>query len=563
MKSEYSTSLLSDLWVVLAPYWRQDKKKQAWTLLVVAALLIVLLALVNAFKTYITKWAINALTDKHAQLFYHILELALAFLVISAVIEALHVYYREKLGLFWRKWFNNNMLDRYFKNRSYLNVALYSDVDNPDQRIAEDIAQFSTLGNMFASSIFLSVLSFVTYISVLYTMSPTLMVVLIAYATLGSAVVLLISRALARRNFFNLKYQANYRYNLIHTRDSIESIAFYRGEAHEKSLLKKTFNIVFANYVRLIKIQRNISFVSKLYILLAPLFVFLILAPAILAGKMQIGSLVQGVDIFTSVLMDLSFIVLQFNQLSTFAAVIRRLAQLTRAVDVEPPASSTITTKSSPNMVFDDLTVETPDLSKTLVKHLNFELKPGCGTLIVGPSGCGKSSLLRAVAGLWQAGSGTILRPDMRELMFLPQKPYMIIGNLRDQLTYPANAGQFDDAVLQQALIDVNLPTLLERVNGFDAIMPWSDLLSLGEQQRIIFLRLFLNQPKIAILDESTSALDEPNEAMLYQRLKASGVTYLSVGHRSSLIPFHDYVLALDDQQGWKFYTREQYLQTF
>lgn len=557
---KFDWGLVAQLKNLIKPYWSGDKRRQAWWLLGLVVVFILLMSGLNAYKTYITKWAVDALSRKSLADFYHVIFLAVVFLGLSVPVTALKGYYQNKLGLYWRRWFNFSLLDKYFDRKRYYNMTLYSSIDNPDQRIAQDLNEFVLTATKYFSLILLSVISLFAYVGVLGSISWWLVLYVFLYATVGTVIIVFLTKKLVKVNFKNIRYQANYRYNLIHVRDNIESIAFYRGEKHEGNLLRKAFDQLIDNYRLLIIYQRNISFFSEAYILFAALIPFLVLAPSVIAGKVTIGTVIQATTVFAVVLNDLSIVVSEFQGLSTFAAVIQRLAGFTGALDVKGPDSSKVNYTDSTSFHLKDVTVRTPDLKKTLVTGLDFDLIAGSGVMIVGPSGCGKSSLLRALAGLWDNGQGEVSRPPMDEVMFLPQKPYMLIGSLRDQLVYPHLNSEISDQELESVLKQVNLNDLSERVGGMSVEMPWADLLSLGEQQRVIFTRLFLSNPKFAILDEATSALDEENEAAVYRKLRDSNTTFMSVGHRSSIIEYHDYILKLDANDGWELMETVSYL---
>jgi vitamin B12/bleomycin/antimicrobial peptide transport system ATP-binding/permease protein len=221
-----------------------------------------------------------------------------------------------------------------------------------------------------------------------------------------------------------------------------------------------------------------------------------------------------------------------------------------------PAALNKIETTVSEQLSLKNITLQTPDYQRTLIQNLSVQLSPGEGLLVRGPSGCGKSSLLRSIVGLWDAGSGTIARPPLEQMLFLPQRPYMVLGTLRDQLLYPKVEMQVTDEQLSEILIKVNLPDLEQRHGGFNIEKNWGEVLSLGEQQRLIFARLLLNKPGYAILDEATSALDPYNEQQLYQQLQKSGITFLSVGHRESLSDYHHAILNFNTDSTWHLKSR-------
>ncbi|MEO1069725.1 MAG: ATP-binding cassette domain-containing protein, partial [Cyanobacteria bacterium J06638_6] len=282
------------------------------------------------------------------------------------------------------------------------------------------------------------------------------------------------------------------------------------------------------------------------------------------------GKVSEAQGAFVRVFFSLNVVVARFSELTSFGAGIDRLYSFADALspveggsikqeDPEhadkdgdnPSEYPTITIATADSLALEGFTLQTPNYQRTLVENLSLTVTDKTGLLIVGPSGCGKSSLLRAIAGLWHSGSGTIHRPALDDILFLPQKPYMILGTLREQLLYPHTSQDIENDTLQTALEKVNLTDLAERFGGFDAHEEWSDVLSLGEQQRLTFARILLNQPAFAILDEATSALDLTNEAKLYDHLRHTGTTFVSVGHRESLNAYHQTILELGEDHTW------------
>jgi putative ATP-binding cassette transporter len=272
---------------------------------------------------------------------------------------------------------------------------------------------------------------------------------------------------------------------------------------------------------------------------------------------------VQAAGAFAAVLTAMSMIVDNFESLSRFAAGVDRLYGFSKALVDRPagPASAggVIESVEDSRLSLEDVTLLTPNRERILVQKLSLDILPGQSLMIVGESGCGKSSLLRAIAGLWYAGCGRIIRPGLDEILFLPQKPYMLLGSLRSQLLYPKQGGAIPDAELLGLLVKVNLPDLAERFGGLDVDVDWEKVLSIGEQQRLAFARVLLTRPRYVILDEATSALDSANEEALYTQLAASGTTLVSVAHRSTILKFHKQVLALTGDGGWQCHPAEGY----
>ena len=376
---------------------------------------------------------------------------------------------------------------------------------------------------------------------------------MLAYAAFGTLLSIFIGKRLVGLNFQQYKKEADFRYALIRVRDNAESIAFFRGEKREHRDLVTRFSEVVKNTIFIIGWNRNLGFFTNGYNYIALVLPVIIVGPLFMKGKVEFGVVTQAEGAFAQVLVALSVIVAQFEGLAAFSAGIKRLGDLWDELDdydiedakAEQEAQIEVT-ENAFGLSINDLTVQTPGGRKTLTRGLNFTLPPGKSVLIMGESGAGKSSLLRTIAGLWQSGCGSIDRPNLNRLIFLPQRPYMVQGNLREQLVYPQNEEGANDELIKEALEKVNLTEILSRVDGdFSRKVDWTNILSIGEQQRVSFARIFLRKPVLAFLDEATSALDEPNERRLYQNLRDLRISYVSVGHRTTLKEFHDFLIVL------------------
>jgi len=384
----------------------------------------------------------------------------------------------------------------------------------------------------------------------------------------GSLLTIVIGRPLIGINFNQRRREADFRYALVGLRDNAEAIAFYGGERREQTELLRRLYAAVQNFNLLIEWQRNLAFFTYTYDLLLPLVPFLILAPGFFAGRVEFGKITQASAAFITLRISLSIIIDQFNGLSSYAAVVERLGVYMEACESVPVRQATgalagvwepaaqIETVEASRVAAEALTLETPNLSKTLIRNMSFEVATGESLLISGESGAGKTSMLRAIAGLWRSGSGRIVRPPLSEVMFLPQRPYMILGSLREQLCYPHASG-ISDEKLRAILKMVNLDDLAERAGGFEVEVKWEDMLSLGEQQRIAFARLLLNHPAYAFLDEATSALDPANEELLYDRLASARINVVSVGDPIRLGKYHHRMIELLGGGSWRIAASE------
>ena len=519
------------------------------------ALLVLCLAVggLQVLVSYAARDFVTALSDRNAVAFYHTLWQYLGALALVVPFMVFYRYTSDWLALTWRRWMTEQLVQRYFSNRAYYHLGSSETIDNPDQRIAEDVRLFTTDALGYLLVVVNSVITLGAFVGVLWSISGQLMVGLLLYAGMGTFISIVIGHRLVGLYFQRYQREADFRYGLVRVRDHAESIAFFRGERYEQQDVLRRFGEVVRNTVKIIGWNRNLGFFTHSYNYIALIVPTLVVGPMYMRGEIEFGIVTQAQSAFAQVLTAMSVIISYFESLSSLTASTKRLGDLWdafdefEAEDAHTAGAGQIKVRHSPKRLNTRrLTVQTPDGSQTLAHNLSFELKPEKRLLIVGESGSGKSSLLRAIAGLWQTGSGVIERPPLDRMMFLPQQPYMIQGSLRAQLLYPLSEDDTRDDEIRAVLETTNLAELLKRVDDDLAqVIDWTNVLSLGEQQRVSFARLFLRRPLIAFLDEATSALDEPNERLLYEHLRNFGLAYVSVGHRSTLKEFHDLLLTL------------------
>ncbi|MFL9927122.1 ABC transporter ATP-binding protein/permease [Herbaspirillum lusitanum] len=562
------------IWALIKPYWISDQKWRARALLLAIIALNLGMVYINVRLNDWNRQLYDVLQSRNFDLFKSLLWqfTYLAFIYVAVAIYS--VYLTQALQIRWRYWLTDRYMDKWLAHRAYYRIEQGREgrlSDNPDQRIAEDLHSLTGDTLALVLGFISSAVTLASFVHILWAISgpigfslfhqswqiPGYMVwCAVAYALVGSGMVWWIGKPLVGLNFNQERFEANFRFGLIRVREHAEAVALYRGEAQEKMQLQARMDDIRDNWWNIMRVTKKLNIGINFYGQAANIFPLLVSAPRYFSGAITLGVLMQISNAFGQVQDALSWFINSFTTLASWKASINRLAGFNADVQRMQNLPTNIRVRvqkpvhhQSPDaaaqqgLQIEHLNLNLPD-GRALLKDFNARIERGQHILISGPSGCGKSTLVRAIADIWPYGEGRIALPADAGVMFLPQRSYLPIGTLRAALSYPAAEGAFSDEQIASCLELCRLPHLKQ---ALAETANWSQHLSPGEQQRLAFVRVFLNRPDILFLDEASSAMDGETEEALYTLLpqQLPGVTVVSIAHRETLVRFH--------RQRWHF----------
>jgi len=564
--------LLTRFWISARGFWGRNGDRLAW---LYSIGLVVLIVLTVAFQYGINVWnraIFDAIEKREASTVFHLTAVFFPLAIGSIVLGVAQVFARMGIQRRWRAWLTASVLTRWLKNGRYYQLNLVSgDHKNPEYRIAEDLRIATDSPVDFLAGVTSALLSAATFIVVLWTIGGALTVTIsdstitipgflviaaMLYAGIASGSILVIGRQFVQVSEDKNQAEADFRYTLTRVRENGESIALLGGEEEERGGIDRNFTNVLRQWARLAGQHMRTTLVSQGSSLVAPVVPLLLCAPKFLDGSMSLGQVMQAASAFTIVQSAFGWLVDNYPRLADWNACARRIASLMMSLDgLERAEQGDGIGRIKRGETTDDAMLELKDLSVTLddgtavVGETEVVVAPGERLLVAGESGTGKSTLVRAIAGLWPWGDGSVnFHPD-RRLFMLPQRPYVPSGSLRRAVAYPGAEDDWTVEEIGEALHKVGLDHLKEKIEEEG---PWDQTLSGGEKQRLAFARLLLHNPDIVVLDEATSALDEKSQDKMMQMVtdELPKATIVSVAHRVELEAFHSRKIVLERRKG-------------
>jgi putative ATP-binding cassette transporter len=538
---------------IARPFRTYDRRWWAAGLFAVIVLLLLTVNGLNVLNSYVSRDFFDSLQNFRVEKFWQFGLLYVCMFALVTTAQVMAAFCEQRLDLMLRDGLTRHVVHRYLSDRIYYKLKGRPDIDNPDQRISEDIKNFTQMAVSFALILLNASLALVGFVGVLWRITPRLVGVAVLYAVVGSLVTIVIGRKLPGLNFLQLKKEADFRFELIRTRENGEAIAMQGSEGGEEGRLVTRLAALIENFKHVVAVNRNIQFFTVGYNYLTAVIPVFIVAPLYFNGAFQMGVVWQSIAAFTAVLGAFSVIISQFQQISQFAAGAERLGALVEAVDTQPEwvpvnVPHVVEAEDGKRIAFQHLSLKTPD-GRELVTDLNYEVPENQRLLVSGQNGAGKTALFQAINDMWPNGGGRIIRPQ--DVMFLSQSPYIPPGPLREQLVEGEGCKPRNDEEIMGVLREMRITKIVDRQGGLGEPKDWMTVLSPGEVRLLSFAKLVLAEPAFAFLDVGVSGLDEFWVNRLYGALSRRKTVYVSIGEHEALRAYHDRELILAGYGNW------------
>jgi vitamin B12/bleomycin/antimicrobial peptide transport system ATP-binding/permease protein len=520
-----------------------------------AALLVLLLAIngLNVVNSYVGRDFMTAIEQRSMSRFVAMVLLYVGVFAASTVAAVVYRFTEERLALLWREWLTGDLMGRYLQDGTYYWLREQPDLANPDQRIAEDVRAFTATTLSLTLVLLNTTFTILAFAGVMWSISPLLFGAAVAYAALGSGLTVLLGRPLIWLNYNQADREASLRADLVHLRENAESVAVLNREGRIGARLLRRLNELVANMKRIIAVNRNLGFFTTGYNYLIQIIPVLIVAPLFIRGEAEFGVISQSSMAFSHLLGAFSLIVTQFQQISSYAVVLARLSALADSTDQVTSRSGVgiEIDDSGPQLAWRDLSLSSRRDDGVLLQSLALSIAPGARLLVTGPNEAARIALFRATAGLWKAGAGQIVRPSLGQILFVPERPYLPPGTLRDALLRTGSERDVDEVRITAALRAVGIEDTVASVGGLSVERDWDDVLSLADQQRISFARVLLAAPRFAVLEGPGTLLGADAAARFLEELRMRSITAVTFASDDALAAHHDIRLVLETDGTW------------
>ena len=542
---------------------KQAGRKAKWLSALLIAFLFAINGL-NVLNSYVGRDFMTAIENRNRAEFLFQALLYIGVFGASTLVAGLYRFTEESLALLWRKWATQRAIVTYANRRVYFRLKMAGEIENPDQRIAEDIRAFTLTTISFLLMVLNASITVIAFTGVLWSISPLLFFVAVVYAAVGTFVMYVIGHPLVHLNFDQLDKEAKFRSSLIHLKENAESVALCRREGRLIRILSRNLNDLTDNFRRIIRTSRNLNFASTGYNWLIQIIPALIIAPLFIDGKVPFGVITQSAIAFTHLLGAFSLIITQFQSISSFTAVLARLTSLIdlseRAGAAEKEASAV--PKDDEMLAYKGLTLRAIRSDRVLIRQLSLTLPRGKNLLVVGPDETARMALFRATAGLWPTSEGQIIRPRLEQVLFLTERPYLPPGTLRELFMRPwAEEGHPDDRDpedneypeirILDALRTLEIESIPKRFGGLDTQQTWESALTLTEQQLMVAARLIVAHPRFAFLDKPSSTLSQEQIRWVSGLLKERSIGCVIFEETVANLEGCDFLLEIEKTGYW------------